>query len=420
MSVTQEELGRRLKAAREACGMTQDEVGRRLGLSRSTVAQMELGNRAVNSLELDRLAYLFGRDIKDFLAEEFHEEDAMVALFRAHPEVADQEQVVEALRHCLALGREVTNLERLLDIHREVMAIAQYSVPQPNSKWEAVQQGERIAEEERRRLGLGIVPIANVAEVLETQGVRTALVDLPEDISGMTLSEPNVGLFVVINRTHHFLRRRFSYAHEYAHVLFDRERSGTVSRTEDRDQFIEVRANAFAANFLMPEGGVQQFIFALGKGQPSRSNVNVFDEKGVSEVLSRAEPQSQDIQIYDVAHLAHHFAVSRLAALYRLRNMRLITDTELAHLKELEERGVGSELATLLDLPEPDHMAARNEFRHRFLNLGLEALRRGEITRAKLGELAQMVELSSEDLQRLLRDSGLADEEEGDVLVADE
>jgi Zn-dependent peptidase ImmA (M78 family)/transcriptional regulator with XRE-family HTH domain len=419
MSVTQEELGRRIKAAREACRMTQDEVGRQLGLSRSTVAQMELGNRAINSLELDRLAYLFGRDIKDFLADEFHEEDAMVALFRAHPEVANQEQVVEALRHCLALGREVTNLERLLDIHREVVMGAQYSVPQPNSKWDSVKQGERIAEEERRRLGLGIVPIANVAEVLETQGVRTALVDLPDDISGMTLSEPNVGLFVVINRGHHFLRWRFSYAHEYAHVLFDRERSGTVSRTEDRDQLIEVRANAFAANFLMPEEGVQQFIAALGKGQRSRSNLNVFDEKGVSEVLSRAEPASQDIQIYDVVHLAHHFSVSRLAALYRLRNLRFITDAELGHLKKLEDQGIGSELARLLDLPEPDHVAARNEFRHRFLNLGLEALRRGEITRAKLTELGEMVELGAEDVQRLLRDSGLDDDDEGDVLIAD-
>jgi len=58
MPISQQELGRRLRVAREACRMTQEAVARRLGVSRSTVAQMELGNRAVTSLELDRLAGL--------------------------------------------------------------------------------------------------------------------------------------------------------------------------------------------------------------------------------------------------------------------------------------------------------------------------------------------------------------------------
>ncbi len=62
MSVTKEELARRLRAAREACRM--EDVAPHLGVSRSTVAQIELGNRAVTSLELDKLAYLYGRDIR--------------------------------------------------------------------------------------------------------------------------------------------------------------------------------------------------------------------------------------------------------------------------------------------------------------------------------------------------------------------
>ncbi|PYO36761.1 MAG: XRE family transcriptional regulator, partial [Candidatus Rokuibacteriota bacterium] len=57
--------------------MTQEAVAGRLGVSRSTVAQMELGNRAVTSLELDRLATLYARDIRDFLSDDFLEEDAL-------------------------------------------------------------------------------------------------------------------------------------------------------------------------------------------------------------------------------------------------------------------------------------------------------------------------------------------------------
>jgi Zn-dependent peptidase ImmA (M78 family) len=71
---------------------------------------------------------------------------------------------------------------------------------------------------------------------------------------------------VVANRAHHYLRRRFSFAHEYAHVVADRDRSGLISRTSERDDLVEMRANAFAASFLMPEDGVRQFVAGLGKG----------------------------------------------------------------------------------------------------------------------------------------------------------
>ena len=112
-------------------------------------------------------------------------------------------------------------------------------------------------------------------------------------------------------------------------------------------------------------------------------------------------------QMYDMVELAEHSGVSRLVALYRLRNLGLLTEPELNELKRQEEAGRGRQLAQLLELPEPDHEAARNEYRHGFLGLGLEAFRRGEISRAKLAELAQMVGLGREDLEDLLRQTGL-------------
>lgn len=418
MPISQQELGRRLRIAREACRMTQEEVARQLDLSRSSVVQMELGNRAVTSLELDRLAYLFGRDMREFFDDVFHEEDALVALFRADPDVAEEEEVVEALRVCLALGREVTSLEQLLGIDREPGRMPTYPLTRPLSKWDAVQQGMRVADEERRRLGLGIAPLADLTELLETQGVRTATVELPDDISGLTLSDSKVGLFLVANRRHHVLRRRFSYAHEYAHVLLDRERRGTISRTAERQELIEVRANAFAAHILLPGDGVRQFMESLGKGSASRHQAEVFDESGLVRAQARTQPRNQNVQMYDVVQLAYHFGASRLAALYRLRNLGYLTETELAHLKAQEETGVGREIAAFLELPDLDHEAARNTFRHRFLGLGLEALRREAITHAKLVEIAQMVGVSSAALAQLLHDVALdAHEEAGDVFL---
>ncbi len=418
MSIDQKELGQRLKVARETCAMTQDSVAGHLGISRSTVAQMELGNRTVTGLELSKLAYLFGRDLRSFVADEAPDkEDAIVALFRLHPELATQEDVLAALRACMALGRELTNLERLLDIDRDLATVASYPLPLPRTKWEAVQQGERIALEERRRLGLGLAALPDVAELLEAQGVRTAQVTLPEDISGLTLIEPQIGFFVVANREHHILRRRFSYAHEYCHVLVDRAERGLVSRGQDRDELLEVRANAFAAGFLMPTDAVHEFIGALGKGRPSRMEADVFDEEAAVRARARSAPGSQEIQIYDVVQLAHHFGVSRAAACYRLKSAQLLKSTELDALLEHDRMGRGRELEKLLGLPEPDHQIQRNEFRHRFLGLALEALRREEISRGKLIEVAAMVGVDATDVHQALEDLGLDDDQGVEVMI---
>lgn len=393
--------------------MTQEAVAEKIGVARSTIAQIELGNREVSSLELDRLAYVYGRDLREFLHDPFREVDVLVALFRADPEGARQEKVLDAVRECLALGRELVNLDQLLGITREVMSPATYRLPPPSGRWEAIEQGSRIATEERRRLGLGSSPLGEMAELLDRQGVRVGLVDLPDDVSGLTVVEPDLGAFVVAHKGQHWLRRRYSLAHEYAHVLLDRDRQGTISRAADRDSLIEVRANSFAAAFLMPETGVREFVAQLGKGRASRTQAQVFDGAGVVPAEGRSEPGSQDLKLYDVVLLAHHFAASRVFALYRLRNLRLITDAEFEELHARDEQGAGGKIARLLDLHEPDHAEARNEFRHRVMARGLEAYRRGLISQGKVIHLGKTVGLRRDDVLELLDRAGIEESDEG-------
>jgi Zn-dependent peptidase ImmA (M78 family)/transcriptional regulator with XRE-family HTH domain len=417
MLIGQDQLGSRLREARTACNLTQQEVAERLGVPRTAVLQMEQGNRRVSSVELEKLAYLYGRDVKALLAEDSPpDQDSLAALFRRHPDVADQDEVIEALRACVRLGREISSLEGLLDLDRIAAPVASYPFPAPRKVWEAIQQGARAAEEERRRLGLGDVPVTDLAEILESQGVRTALVDLPEDVSGLTIMDADVGPFVVVNRRHHVLRRRFSYAHEYGHVLMDRSGPGVVSRASQQDDLIEVRTNVFAAAFLLPEDGVRRFVAKLGKGGESRAMAAIDSGDDVLRVRARTQPGTQDVQLYDVALLAHHFSVSRQTALYRLKNLKLVTDEELSRLLE-EDRERGNPVAKSLGLREPDHTAARNEFAHRFLGLGVEAYRRGLISRSKLVELGELLGEHEEHVVDLLENAGLADSEPADVSI---
>ncbi|MBI5571533.1 MAG: ImmA/IrrE family metallo-endopeptidase [Desulfomonile tiedjei] len=219
---------------------------------------------------------------------------------------------------------------------------------------------------------------------------------------------PEVGILVAVNNGHPKLRQRFSFAHEYSHVLLDRERP-TVSRASERDNFCEVRANAFAAAFLMPEEGVRQDLSGLGKGRQSRATADVYDEEEAIRGERRTPAGTQDLQIYDVVQIAHHFGVSEIAALYRIRNMRpsMVTDAEFERLKQIVDAGRSKDIRAGLGLPDPEEYWRRREFRHRFLGLALEAYRRERISRSKLLELAHMVDVSTEAMERMVDESGI-------------
>lgn len=382
--------------------MTQEQLGNAAGLSRIAIGQIETGGRAVSSIELDRIAYALGRDLNSFFAEEFVEQDPMAALFRTESEIAGQEDLLNALRSSLALGREMTNLEHLLGIDRSQPPMAAYD-ERPKTRWDAIQQGQRVADHERKRLGLGSSPAGDLVDMFESQGIRTGSVSLPDNISGLTLANEKIGVFVVINHDHAPLRRRFSLAHEYAHVLLDRDGAGAISKAENREDLLEVRANVFAANFLMPKDAVVDFVRTLGKGGASREQVEVYDGDDVVQVEQRAKPGSQDIQLHDVILIARHFGVSRITALYRLKNLKMIDRSKFQCLKEREDAGEGKNLAAFLAADDPEDKAeTRDEFRHRFLWLALEAHCREEISLGKFIGLARMVGIGWEEARGMV------------------
>lgn len=288
------------------------------------------------------------------------------------------------------------------------------------SRWDAVQQGERAAAEERRRLDLGAGPIDDIAELLDGQGIRTVCMDLPADVSGMTLRLREAGLLVVVNREHPWPRRRFSWAHELAHVRLDPDLLSQVSLSSERDDLREVRANAFAAALLLPEDGVRHFVERLGKGEPSRARAQLFDGAGALPIEGRSTPGSQRLQLYDAVLVAHHFKVSRKAALYRLLNLRLLKQNEFDELLALEDAGAGKRLETLLRLAAPDSGELREEFRHRFLGLALEAYRRELISQGKLFELGRLVGVERDEVLELLDQAGLLADGAGREVVLPE
>ena len=411
MTVTANELARRLRTARQALSMTQrdaaQDASESLGkpISCPAIAQMETGQRAVSLWELQHLARAYGRDMREFLSDSFRTEDTLSVLLRTHPEILSR-SLLHALRQALAVGRELSNLEQRLALDRNGERIPRYAWNAPQTRGDAVTQGERMAEAERQRLDLGTAPVPDMPDLLERQGIRTVLAALPDDVSGLMLQDAAAGILVAVNAGHPPLRRRFSFAHEYAHALLDCPQRGTVSRTRDSANLPEVRANAFAASFFMPKTGVERFFQGMAKGHAPHEQ-EFFDEAGTVRASARHAPGNRDVTLYDAALLAHYFRVSRAAAIYRLKRLHLIDHATFAALQEQERNNAGTAIAQWLDLPEPDPAEARGRVQGRFLALAVEAYRRETITRGKLRELAALANVDNGRLERVLKAAGI-------------
>ncbi len=74
-NISQQELGHRVAALRQLKGMSQDELASQIELSRSSLAQIELGNRKLNVIELQRLSHILEFSLDQFLSQNFSIEE---------------------------------------------------------------------------------------------------------------------------------------------------------------------------------------------------------------------------------------------------------------------------------------------------------------------------------------------------------
>jgi transcriptional regulator with XRE-family HTH domain len=75
--LSQKEIGRRITDLRKLKGLSQADLADRLKISRSSLAQIELGNRGVGILELQRLSIILGFSLDEFMSKDFAASDAI-------------------------------------------------------------------------------------------------------------------------------------------------------------------------------------------------------------------------------------------------------------------------------------------------------------------------------------------------------
>lgn len=408
MSVERDGLARSLRSARENLGISQQAAADQVGLSRTVVAQIELGNRSVTEDELERLARLYRRplaELSDRLESSLVDE-ILAALLEIEPEPS-QERIKRELQSFFDLCVDATSLER--SVGRATPPYPpHYDLPAPRSVADAIRQGESVATQERQQLGTGAtLSVAKVSHLVRSQGLRVSAIELPTVVHGLFVRHRSVDPAIIVPRKD-VAWQRFNLAEEYAHALFERGRSAVViSSLYSAEELVDTRARAFASAFLLPPAGVEQFLRAVSKGGPSRRAHALINRKPGAPVRAevRQTAGSQTITFCDVVALARHFGTAYQATVYRLEELGVLSQSDGNALLTPKQEQAAQEYAALFTESRKERLLELDgtlELKTEIIDLAIEAYRRQAIDKAGLSAYAEKLQIPELSKTKLL------------------
>jgi len=296
-------IARRVRQCRERVGLSQEALGEIIGLSRSSIVELEGGRRKVDVTVLRALARALGTSPLGLFGEEDDEdvdEDGetveLGVLREAAASSAEDRHVLQAFLGTLRAYRQLLKASEHKRPSLPDMARG-FSTRTP--KYQVAAEAIRV----REMLGLGDSPCSvGLRERIEALGVPVFLLALdPTEVSGLYVNYPGIGPVLLVNSSQVRWRQGFTIAHEFGHVWLHRRERAVASRIfggVGGQREIEVQANAFAAEFLMPE-------------------------KTIGWALSQLDAVEQ-LDVEHVVHLQRFLGVSYKAMLVRLKALRIV------------------------------------------------------------------------------------------------
>lgn len=364
-------IGERLKQAREALGYTQQQIAEELNIGRPRYSDIENGKREVTLNDLERFCVFFGRPLEYFLKEKLAVESGFKVLFR---KTGGDREVARVITEFEGLCERMHELEEIT----ETRILSSISKDYNYEKYRVWFWGKHYAEQERKTLDLGQAPIKNLDRILEEKcGLKIFHLPIPEErgIFGMFTYDEKIGGCILINSNPSIGNQVFSIAHEYAHFIFHKDRLGIISYNEERNTPDERLANHFASNFLMPENEL-------------------------SNIFNTRIKKRKDISAEDIIHFADYFGVSFQAMVYRLNNLRLLSDDKKERLtKETWVTAVRESMG----ISESER--GRLKFSSLYLHLCIKGYQQGRITTSKFAYFLELPLYQAMELGRKIKRS---------------
>jgi len=360
-------LGTKLKKARENAGLTQDALAKAVGLSSEFICLLESGKRTPSLETLTNLSEYLKKDISYFFKEK---DSAFNLLFQG--EKLDKKAKRE-LRRFQKYCDEYVQLEELTERRLRLAPLYTHI------------SAERMAEEERCRIGLRNEPIRDIFSLLEVNGCRIIRQPIPEEsqISGVFIFlEKMDAAFALINSSQSPGRQAFTAAHEYCHYLKDRNEGPVVDNPDIFvDEFLslyhprEKFAQTFATRFLIPASKVKEII-----------------EKDI---------RTNKLKYEDVVYLKRYFGVSFLAMLRTLKDLGYLLTARFEEYRKIDlEPYEASLFGSLIQAKRQKKKKGETILSDRFRSLAIKAYQKKKISAEKLSMILH------QDKDRLLRALG--------------
>lgn len=358
-------IAKRIREARERCGLSQQELAKLMGWkSHASIVAIESEKQDVKTWELLKFAsilkvtpeFLYNEEIKEI-------SELPVILWRnraTDPEVLRKEER-DVMQHC----EDYQLIERLTNESTPIKQLPSEicDITSVDASW-----ANLLADRMHRELNLGDYPASLLAQRLEEDYGVLLMTSLLENGSA-ACCRAEWGAAIVLNGKEVPWRQMFNIAHELFHLItWSSKLIEQVQSDEALFNKNEKLAEAFAAALLMP----QQMI--------------AIDVAGYKLTYSF------------VVALARKYRVSTAAILWRLCHLRMIS-SESVELALADEDFKQLDRATFKDA-----FKANQPFDNRFLRLAYLAHEKGRLSK---GRLAQMLNVKFRDVNQYLTDRGL-------------
>lgn len=243
-------LGDRLRIARKKAGLSLRDLAAVVEphVSAQAIGKYEAGDMMPSSRVLVGLGkalgvsldFLMSAQVAELNGVEFRKHSGTSARDRARVEAI----VIEKLEGYLAI-EDILGLTAPEDPLRDLRC----------DHVESYAEAEELANRLRSQWSLGIDPIPSMIGLLEEQGIKVIVADLPERVSGMACEIKRTGgrpdtEAIVIAAGIGVERKRFTLAHELAHRI--------VKRTASPEVKLENAMHRFAGAFLVPAEHLRQ------------------------------------------------------------------------------------------------------------------------------------------------------------------
>ncbi|WEX91543.1 XRE family transcriptional regulator (plasmid) [Sinorhizobium garamanticum] len=383
-----QEIGRRLRIARENARVRQADAAQVIGVSRPTLVSIEQGVRRVRIQEIQMLARHYGVSVNGLLRREAVHID-LVPRFRKLRETED-EHTLEAVRLLNDLIKADVELENVLGIQRR----RNYPPERGINEGDVTVLGEAHATELREWLGLGQGPISDIFSIVEHGlGIRLYQRRLSSRsrIAGLFTYDENVGACILLNANHPLPRRIQTAAHETGHFYSTRQMPEILEVDERFLSRDERYANAFGRAFVAPAESFTQSFLEL------------------KEITGKTTRRL-------IILLAERYNISRQACVLRLEELGLVKKGTWAWFENnggITDEHVREVLGGLPERQDSGKADADRLVSHRMSLMAHAAWKRELMSE---GQLAELLKVSRVELRGIIDQIELGDRETDDLL----